>query len=58
MDKMTAGSLFSSLVLLLRGDGCEENLLKMAVFPLMQSVPSYEENRKMLNLKNVLTSVS
>ena len=48
---------FSSLVLLIRGEGWQENMLKMAVFPLMQSVPCFEEKLKLYFLKNVMTSV-
>ena len=44
LDEMTAGSLFSSIVLLLRGEGWEENWLKLALFPLMLSVPCLKKN--------------
>ena len=49
---MTAGSLFSSLIWLLRGEGWEKNLLKMALFLFMQSVPSFEQI-EIYVLKNV-----
>ena len=45
---MTAGSLFSSLVLILRGGSWEENMLKMPVFPLMQPAQSFKENLKFI----------
>ena len=54
---MTAGFSFSSLVLLLRGEGWKENLKKMAVILLMQSVQCFEENFKPLFFKNVMASV-
>ena len=41
---MTAGSLFSSLVLLLRGGSWEEHMQQMPVFPLMQPAQSFEGN--------------
>ena len=47
----------SSLFLLLRGEGWEENLLKMAVFLLMQSVQSFEESLKCIFWENVINNV-
>ena len=31
----------------LRSEGCEENFMKMVVYPLMKSVPCFEEDKKM-----------
>ena len=46
LDDMTAGYLYSSIVLVLRGEGKQKNMLKTPVFELMQPVPSSEENFK------------
>ena len=54
---MTADSLFSSLVLLLRGKGWEENMLKMPVFSLMKLVQCFEENFILVFLKYIITSI-
>ena len=57
VDKMTAGSLFSSLALLLRGESWKDIFQKMAVFPIMQLVPCFEEKIRLLFLNNGITSV-
>ena len=51
MDEMTAGSLFSSQVLLLRGGSWEKKLIKMHLFPFLQPVHSCEENEILIFLK-------
>ena len=53
---MTAGSLFSNLVLLLRNGSCEKSWLKMPLFILMQPVQSCEDNEIVIFLKNVMTN--
>ena len=44
LGEMTAHSLYCSIVLHLRGEGKQTNMLKLPVFWLMHPVPSSEEN--------------
>ena len=55
-EAMTAGSLFYSLVLLLRSGSWEENMLKISVFPLMQPAQNSKENLKLRFLNTIITN--
>ena len=44
LDKMTAGSLSSSIVLLLGGGSKQKNMKQMTVFSSIQPAQSIEEN--------------
>ena len=48
---LTRGSLCSSIVLLLRGETKQKNVLKMPVFFLIQPVPGIQENFKLYFFK-------